>query len=179
MTTPLLVLNGTIGAGKTTMLGELTELLVEADESFMAIDLDTLTQAFPRPVDDPFSMRLGVENLAAVWANAASRGIERLVVATVLETAGSLSSVLDTIPGADPVVVLLTAPAAELERRIRKREVGSALEWHLERSRELSLILDRGEHNDLVVATEGREPREVALEILSTAGWPYPVDASL
>ncbi len=174
MSIPILALSGSIGSGKTTLLGELSELLVEAGEAFAAIDLDGLTQVFPRPEGDPHGMGLGARNLAAVWANAAADGADRLVLATVIETDHDLELLLGAVPDPTPFVVRLAVDDATLLTRVRGRELGTSLEWHLSRSIELAGILETAGVEDAVIRSDDRPIRQIALEILNAAGWPAP-----
>ena len=171
---PVLVLSGPIGVGKTTLLGEVADLLREVGETFVAVDLDGLTQVFPRPAGDPQAMGLGAQNLAAVWVNAASVGARRMVLASVIETDYDLGLVLEAVPGANPFIVRLTADEATLFDRVRRREIGTARGWHLERSFELAESLRRAGLEDAVVESDDRPVREIGREILSLAGWPTP-----
>ncbi len=169
---PVLVLSGPIGVGKSTVLGEVSDLLREMNESFVAVDFDALTQVFPQP--DPFGMGIGSRNLAAVWANAAAVGARRMVLASVIETDYDLGLILEAIPGADPFVIRLTADESTLGERIRRREIGSARGWHLERSFELADVLRRAGLEDAVVESDDRRLREIGCEVLRVAGWPSP-----
>ncbi|MCH7585321.1 MAG: hypothetical protein IH941_09185 [Acidobacteria bacterium] len=174
MRVPVLVVSGSIGSGKTTLLGELADLLIEAGEAFAAIEVDAFTQVFPRPKSDPYAMELAVRNLAAVWTNAASAGARRLVLASVIETSADLDALLGAVPGADPFVVRLAVDDAALLARVRRRELGTALAWHLDRSIELARILEAAAVEDVVVESDERAIRQIALEILQAAEWPVP-----
>jgi hypothetical protein len=171
---PVLVLSGPIGVGKSTLLGEIADLLREADEAFVAVDLDGLTQVFPRPPGDPHALGVGARNLATVWMNAAAAGARRMVLASVIETDYDLGVVLEAVPGANPFVVRLAADEATLFDRVRRREIGTARGWHLERSFALAEILRRAGLEDAVVQSDDRPIREIGLEILRVADWPVP-----
>ena len=171
VTTPLLVINGSIGAGKTTVLGELAWLLEDQGIHHCAVDFDALTQSYPRPDDDPFHMRLGAANLAAIWVNASAGGAERLVVASVVETAEHLSMIVAAVSDATPIVVRLRAPLETELNRIRQREQGSALEWHLQRASDLWPLLENSGVDDAIVDTVDKEPRYIADEVLRLAAW--------
>jgi hypothetical protein len=168
----VLVLSGPIGVGKTTVLGEVADLLREMDEAFVAVDFDALTQVFPR--SDPLGMEIGSRNLAAVWANATAMGARRMVLASVVETDYDLGLILEAVPGAEPFVVRLSADESTLDDRIRRREIGSARGWHLERSFELADVLRRAGLEDAVVESDDRRIRDIAIEVLQVASWPVP-----
>ena len=48
-TVPLLIISGSMGAGKTTVLSEASDLLAQADIPHAAIDLDWLAVMHPQP----------------------------------------------------------------------------------------------------------------------------------
>jgi hypothetical protein len=160
--------------GKSTLLGEVADLLREVDEAFVAVDLDGLTQVFPRPPGDPHGLGVGARNLATVWVNAVTAGARRMVLASVIETDYDLGVVLDAVPGSHPFVVRLAADEDILFERVRRREIGTARGWHLERSFELAEVLRRAGLEDAVVESDDRPIREIGLEILRLAGWPTP-----
>lgn len=174
-TTPVLVVSGSIGAGKTTVLGEIADLLRSCGESFGAVDYDAFTQVFPAPEDDPFRIRFGATVLGGYWKAAAGQGATRLVIAGVVESEADLAAMLEGIPGAEPFVVHLAVDMGTLERRVTRRETGSGRDWHLARTAELHRALPRPGTIDAVVeAGDDRTVGEVAGEILRLAGWPLP-----
>lgn len=175
VTVPVLVINGAIGSGKSTVLGEVSDLLIEVEAHHTALDFDCLSQTFPRQPDDKFMMKLAIENLVAVWSNARSAGSQRLVLASVIESADDLAAILGSIPNADPFVCRLSAPVGELTRRLDRREIGTAHDWHVRRAAELATLLAAGDVDDLVVETTGRTVRDISMEILAAADWPRPV----
>jgi hypothetical protein len=173
-TVPVLVINGAIGSGKSTVLGEVSDLLIEVETPHTALDLDCLSQTFPRQPDDEFMMRLAIENLAGVWSNARAAGSQRLVLASVIESGDGLDAMLGSIPNADPFVCRLSAPVSELIRRLDRREIGTSHDWHVRRAAELANLLAAGDVDDLVVETAGRTVLSIGLEILAVANWPHP-----
>ncbi len=58
-----------------------------------------------------------------------------------------------------------------LRSRLAAREVGSGLEWHLNRSQELEQIMSGSRVEDFVIDNNGRALRDVANELLVTCGW--------
>jgi hypothetical protein len=69
------------------------------------------------------------------------------------------------------MVCRLVASQATRESRIRQREIGAGLEWHLNRTVELEEILHKASVEDFQVENDGRPIRDVALEVLEKAGW--------
>ena len=167
----MLVVTGPIGAGKSTVVGEIGEILGRAGISHTTCDFDALTQFWPPPPDDRFNVRLGQRILACLWEHCRSAGAGRLVLAMTVETEVERRAVDVAVPGADPVFIRLSASMDELTRRIRARELGSAAAWHVQRAQELAIIMDANPFEDAVIDTDGRSVEEVARAALSAAGW--------
>ncbi len=162
-----MIITGPVGVGKTTVASEVSELLEQAGIAHAFVDLDALRWCFPRRADDRFSVRLGMKNLAAVWANFRERGAASLVVADVIESRDGLDRYRATIPGADIFVVRLSASLEALAERLQRRELGAGLAWHLQRAPELAAIMERNNVEDLLVATDGKTVTQIAEEILA------------
>jgi hypothetical protein len=132
------------------------------------IEGDNLDMAFPQPWSDDLAER----NLAAMWANYRSLGHSRLVytnTVSVLE-AKALRAAL----GGDVHVtgILLTATDDTTRERLATREIGSALEWHVEASRERANHLEAESPAWVIrVPTDGRDVADIAREVLDAAGW--------
>jgi len=167
---PLLIITGSIGAGKTTVLGDATGLLCDAKVPHAAIDLDWLTQMFPDPVDYGHSLMMA--NLAAIWPIYVAAGAQRLLVARALESRSELEDYRRAVPHADVQVCRLLASIDNMAERVRRREIGSWREEGLARSAELARIQDRSLVEDFTINNEaGRNVTELAREVLARAGW--------
>lgn len=168
---PVLIVTGTVGVGKTTVAGAVSERLEALAVPHAFVDMDALRWCFPRPSDDRFHTRLGLRNLRAVWRNCRAAGATRLVTADVIETPADLAGYEQAVPGAEIVVARLVARPATIARRLHGRDTGSGLAWHLARAVELAEILERNGVGHLVVDTDEASPEELAGEILRRAGW--------
>jgi adenylylsulfate kinase len=171
LSVPVLVVTGPIGSGKSTVVGEVGDQLEAAGVAHATCDFDALTQTWPAPAGDRFNTALGIRNLACLRANCARAGAGRLVLGMTVETAYEKAAVNRAIPNAEPVFIRLHALPAELARRVRRRELGSARDWHLRRPQELAEIMETNRLEDAVVQTDGREVREIARDVLLAAGW--------
>ena len=167
---PLLIISGSMGTGKTTVLWEASDLLAEAGTPHAAIDLDWLGQMHPQR--SPHSQRLVFTNLAAVWPNYLAAGAERLIVARVVEDRAELAHYQAAVPGAQPIVCRLTAPIALMHERVRIREPGMNLEHALERATNSPQSWN-GRVSRISPSTTfpGRPIGDVAREVLFRAGW--------
>lgn len=168
---PTILVTGPVGSGKSTVATEIGRVLEKLDIPHAVVDFDQLTESRPRPADDRFGTRVGLTNLAAVWKNYADAGAERLVIARVIESKDDLAGFRQAVPGADISVVRLRASVATLQARIRHRETGGGLNWHLDRAGELAELMDSAHLEDVLVETEGRDPQTIAREIVARVGW--------
>ena len=158
-----ILLTGTVGSGKTTVLCELDELLDARGEPFALVDLDWLAWA-QLPAGTAHHAILA-ENLSAVWATYRRAGVELLVAARALGSRVELESIRGALAGTDLAVVRLDVPREELERRIRARDTGRELEEHL------AMIAEEPPRLENAAVDATRPPAEVALAVLAAAGW--------
>lgn len=73
-----LLINGTVGVGKTSVADAIGSQLRESRLPGSVIDLDRLGNAWPAPEDDPFNLSLTLHDLASVAANAITFGARHL-----------------------------------------------------------------------------------------------------
>lgn len=167
---PVLILSGSLGAGKTTVLSEASDLLAEAGVAHAAIDLDGLS--IMHPPQGGYGEELMFRNLAAIWPIYSAAGAERLLIARVVEDRSELQRYREAVPGADLVVCQLTASIETMRERLRIREPGMFQREAIARSEEAATILDKAHAEDFRVDNDaGRSITEVAREVLSRAGW--------
>jgi hypothetical protein len=171
MEVPVLVITGAVGAGKTTVSYEVRLQLRDAGVSCVLID-DEFALFHPRPTEDPTGKRTSTLALASLWNVYREAGIERLLLASVLESSADLERICEAVPGADTQVFLLMAPLSTIEQRIRAQQVPTALEWCLGRSKSL---IERWEQEPLahaqVIDADDPLPAEIAAEIVARSGW--------
>ena len=172
MKVPTIIVTGPIGVGKTTVANEMGMLLLGAKVPHATVDFDQLTACYPRPADDDrWGTKLGLLNLAALWKNYELSGARRLLIARVIESRSELEGFREAIPGADLLLVRLRAMPETLRTRIRQRGPGPGMEWHLKRAIELAPLMDARRVEDLLVETDGRDPMNIARDILLRLGW--------
>jgi adenylylsulfate kinase len=158
-----ILLTGGVGAGKTTVLQALGELLEERAEPYALVDLDWLCWARPR-TGTPHELLC--VNLAAVAAAYADHGVESLVLARHLVSAAELEAVRAALPRVAVTAVRLVADAATRETRLRARDGGAELEEHLT----LLRAGDAPRFEDAEVPAED-DPAAVAATVLAAARW--------
>jgi hypothetical protein len=165
----LLIITGSMGSGKSTVMGEASDILAESGIAHAAIDLDTLrifhlsSKVHDHHVD--------CRNLECVWVNYRSLGLTRLLLAAAIESRSDLESFCDAVSAAVTVVCRLTASLATMQQRVRMREPGIRQQEFVERVAVLNASLDSARLEDFSVANENRPVTEVAREMLRLAGW--------
>lgn len=170
MTIPILLFNGTLGVGKTSVAQACGVLLRAAGKPHALIDLDGLCDCHPAPPEDRFNERLLVQNLEAVSRNFSMAGARLFVAARTVETQETREAYRAAMLGGPLTCVRLTAPREEIDLRLQRRERNDELSWHLRRSAELDRILDAAGLDDFRVDTRGREVDSVAREVLARVG---------
>lgn len=156
-----------MGAGKTTVLAEASDVLAAADIAHAAIDLDALSIGYlPHAPED-----LVIRNLVAVWSHFAAAGVDRLLIAEAIDSAAALERIRNAFPGAPIVVCRLEVGVETMQERVRQREPGMLQNQLVARVLELEASLDATRLEDFRIDNDGRSVTEVAREMLSRAAW--------
>ncbi|HVB20420.1 MAG TPA: AAA family ATPase [Ktedonobacteraceae bacterium] len=175
---PVMLITGPVGAGKTTVASIVSELLESVQIAHAFVDIDSLRWSYPSPAHDRFRTELAMKNLAAIWPNFQAAGATHLVLADVLESREDLVQYSRAVPGADILVVRLRASLDTLLTRLRIREIGAGLDWHLQRAAVLSQQMDRDKVEDILVDTDEKSVAAIAHEILTRSNWANIPDVS-
>ncbi|MFV0634575.1 GNAT family N-acetyltransferase [Demequina sp.] len=176
--TRVLVINGTMGAGKTTVAAAIHDLLRDAGAHAGYVDADFLCQATPRPHDDPFLQGLLFDNLASIAPHYRRRGIGLMVVPRVVEDATDRERYGTAFSSADAGVAEVTIARVDAPQEVRiarltaREPEGYWQEFAHARTVELDGILRGLDLDDVVVDNAGdRDRLEVAAEVLEQADW--------
>jgi hypothetical protein len=157
-----------MGAGKTTVMGEASDLLTARQIRHAAIDLDAISLAV---VPEPLARDVHFRNLAAISKNCRAVGIDTFVLAGAIESADDLADLLKALDADAATVVRLVSPAETMAARVRLREPGIRQEEFVERSRTLDRLLTAAAVEDFTLTNDRRSVTEVARELLTRAGW--------
>jgi adenylylsulfate kinase-like enzyme len=163
-------LNGGYGAGKSSVLDHVGDLLAKAGRPFSLMDVDWFHRSWPPA--DPDNALIEADNISAVWKNYQSAGPRQLVMCGVITTATARERYAAAVER-DIRLVRLAANADVIKRRLRGRYSASqtaALEWHLERCDEIATRLEAADLDELVIDTTTLEPHEVAERTLRHFG---------
>lgn len=164
---PVIVVTGPVGAGKSTVMGAMSELLESRGIRHAAIDQDYLRVVHPYPVNEPFGVTVGYRNLAAIWPNLLAYDVRCAFIADVVEDkVSSLAAHGAAMPGATISIVRLNVPMPTILQRLEGRESEIGLDWHRRRAPELQEIMERNNIGDLVIDAGERSPPDIAREIL-------------
>src|SRR5699024_9094455 len=165
-----LVVTGSVGVGKTTVIDAIGEVLAERGVPGAAIDLDWLRCGWPAPPDDPFNNRLERTALGAVCRVHLEAG------AQVIVAAGGPEGGEDGPPSGTASECRLTGlrrtPRREVARsRLRRPNEGDpdSLAWHRDRFDELTGILDAAAVEDASVPIQD-DPPATARGVLAAVG---------
>ena len=165
----LLIITGTMGAGKSSALGEASDILALKGITHAAIDLDSLGLALlPSAASSDGAM---YRNLQSVCANYSSLGVRRLLLARAIENCAELELCSGIVSASNTVVCRLTASIEAMEQRVRLRESGVSQRDYVARVAELNTILDRARLENFTITNENRPLNDVAHEVLVKAGW--------
>ncbi len=158
-----------MGAGKSAVLGEASDILALRHTIHAAIDLDALGLAYLPSMASNDSVMYA--NLQSVCKNFAAAGVRRLVLARAMEDRTELEFCRDIVSATNTMVCRLTAGIETMQRRVKMRESGLAQREYVARVEKLNVILDHAKLEDFIVVNENRSVNEVANEMLVKAGW--------
>ncbi len=169
VTESLLIITGTMGAGKTTVLAEASDILALRQITHAAVDLDALGLAHLPSSGN--NTRVMYRNLQSICKNYASYGVNRILIARAMEDRAELELCRGIIAAAHTVVCRLTASVETMQQRVKMRELGISQREYVARVAKLNIILDRAELEDFAINSENRSPSDIAHEALVNAGW--------
>jgi predicted kinase len=156
------VLTGPPGAGKTTVLTALMNLLEAEDVRYAAVEVEALALVHPWGDDDAAFAHL--EHLAGSFRR---RGYPTLLVSATVEDAEYLRRLRAALPADDVLLVRLEAPPALLRERLARREPPDwvGLPRLLEATGTLAAAIAELPGVDLVIDTEDANPGAAAAAI--------------
>jgi len=168
--TEVLLIGGRSGVGKSTVGYEMHAQLSAAGVRHCLIEGDNLDMAYP----PPWEHNLAEQNLTAMWASYRAAGYRQMIYTNTASVLKRVISELTAAMGDDPHVtaVLLTCTDATAHRRLSQREIGTALDRHVERGALMARRLDerapRWVHR---VQTDDRAVADIAAEIIGLVAW--------
>jgi len=166
----IVLIAGPAGVGKTTVANELSVQLRAAGVRHAVVDTDALDDVFPVPEEQ---WKLTERHLAFVWQGYRELGISRLILTGVyLHEPKELAWIRRATTPDRVTLIRLDADEDTLDRRVRGREIGSALEDQLTRTRRQAVDLrERVDQQAVVSRTDNRSVVEIADELRRTLEW--------
>ena len=165
----LLIITGSMGAGKSAVLAEASDILKLRNLVHAAIDVDSLFLGhLPSEANNDDVM---YDNLRSVCNNYAARGIQRFLFALAIENRAQLELCREITSATDTIICRLTVSVGVMQHRVKTRESGVLQQEFVARVEKLNAILDAAQLEDFTVSNENRLLNEVALEMLNKAGW--------
>ena len=141
LTESLLIITGSMGAGKTSVLGEASDILTLRHIAHAAIDLDALGIA--HLPSESGNDRVMYRNLQSVCENYASLGVRRFLLARAVENHAELELCRSAVSAKGVVVCRLAASIGTMEQRIKGAQSGISQREYVTRVTKLNDILDR------------------------------------
>lgn len=166
-TTPVLILHGSPGSGKTTLSASVSEQLRQADQTHAVIDLDDLNLIHPAQ-----GRSFSHQNLKAIWPNYTAVPQIKVMIPTVIADTTDYQSLQNAIPGANIMICELTAPKSILIDRVTAREPNAYWQNRLKKWVDIYHQRDASQKfGDFQVSTHEKSIAETATEIIQKAGW--------
>lgn len=164
----LLLITGTMGAGKSAVMAEASDLLALSRVEHAAIDVDALGLGYIASAPNNDAM---YANLECVCRNYARLGVRRFLLARAVESRSELGRCRQAASAETVVVCRLTASAPTLKQRVKMRESGISQAEFVARVETLNTILDRARLEHFTIVNENRSLTKIAREMLVRAGW--------
>ena len=167
----VLLIAGRSGSGKTSVSFEVSDQLQKADVAHCLVDGDNLDTAYPKPAAGPHGIGLTEANLTALWRSYTAVGQHRLIYVNTVSVL-EYEMIIRSLGGAARAIgVILTATDATVLARLASREVGGALERHLQRSSAMAANLETTASRISRISTDGRAVVDVAKDVVEATGW--------
>jgi gluconate kinase len=156
------LLTGAPGAGKSSVLQKLANLLEGEAITFGALDSEQLAWGSPWLDNEPW-----LAQLRAIFEIQRQAGRRRFLVAATTETTAELRALREAIAVDRIIVVLLSASPDVLAARIDEREPDTWVGKQdlIEHARHLASSMEELSGIDLRLSTASRDAQDVAIEL--------------
>ena len=163
------LVTGTFGSGKTTVVAEMAELIERREFRYAALDLDWLSWGWPGDDESEMSeFRLMLENLELVVGNYLRRGNDRFLLAHAIRTAEQMATAAS---GAAHAAARRASHGADRGDSPTCRARHDHRSSRRSRARGGVAGADDGIGLDDLTVANDRPVNVVAMEILTWLGW--------
>lgn len=166
----ILLLTGTVGTGKTTVVAAIGDQLVNAGFPNAVIDLDWFGWSNAGNGFHQYD-RLIVQNLFSTWQNYRAVGVEYLILARGLLQHEPVDMLKDAFPTTPVTIVRLLASRETAQKRLTQRDSGKTLREHLNEMDEMNQIMDELKLEYATVETDAISVEEIAQRVITITGW--------
>ena len=159
---PTLIITGPPGSGKSTVATALHDALGESGRANALVEVDELERVYPA-----LSQKRAMAHLRALCASYRELDLDLLIVTATLEDDDDSDAVIAASGAHRHLIVRLEAAPETLSARILAREPADwvGLTQLLESASLLAEVMRHLTGVDLVLSTDGSEPRHVADQI--------------
>lgn len=166
-------LNGSYGAGKSSTLEHIGDLLADAGQPFSLMDVDWYHRSWPPADFDKGNKIIEAQNMAYVWANYKTAGPRQLVVSGVIASQEELDRYSQALQlTVRPVRLVASVDVTDARLRGRYTDIQSGkLDWHASRHQDLSDRLAKADLDETTIDTDTMRPIEVATAVLKHYGY--------
>ncbi|KAA3665524.1 MAG: hypothetical protein DWQ04_00170 [Chloroflexi bacterium] len=165
----VLILSGTVGAGKTAVSYATHDILSAKNIPHACLDLDCFSYSWP-PLG-AFNSDTVFDVLEKVWPVYMQKGASKLILARVVESESEIRRYSQVLKTQSITLIRVTASEEVRKSRLKKRELGASLTWHLNRTTQLEKILEKLMIENFVITNENRSVEHVAEEALKLVKW--------
>jgi len=165
----VLLISGTVGAGKTTLALKMHDILSNHEIPNSCLDLDHLSYSWP--ANGPFNSTTVFKALEKVLPVYLETGVQYLILPRVVEQENELHKYSEILNPTSMTLIRVTASEKTRLTRLKSRESGESLKWHLNRTTELEEILQKSALEDHLISNENSPVEETALNVLKLIKW--------
>jgi adenylylsulfate kinase len=166
-----ILITGTVGVGKTSVLVELGQELELAATPYAIVDLDWLAWLRPSAASGASVQGVLATNLRHIAGSYRGAGVEYLALARAVRRTGEVDAIKAALEPCELTVVRLVASPDVIARRLGGRDSGAHLVEHLAEATSFAADAEAAGIGDVVIETDDRPVAAIAREALERAGW--------
>lgn len=163
----ILVLNGSPGAGKSTIANTISDLLEKQHIAHAVVDYDELGRI------EPSNKSVHWKNLKSILENYSTvSGLEKIIIPIAIDSEDILNTLKNCLSEAKWIICELIADRDTLIKRVSEREPNDY--WREKLKRLVNNYADRDDSTkfgDTKIRTDNKNEIDTAKEIIEKIGW--------